>query len=301
MKHLYILIIFILIADVNGCNKKNETTVSATSFVLTSDPYLSLMQNEVDQYMSLYPQVKMEVRGTSTREAIVHLLNDSVRSIVVDRPFNEEEQQVAQQAYLKFAVSKIGEDGVAIIVHKQNSILNITSESVRRILTGGASTDWNQIQNFKQSGAVDLVLTDRNSGMYELLQKKLFSIKQALKPTAIMNNQSEVVQYVSTHPQSIGFVSASLVIDDRKNIKVLPVLAKSSDGIEKECLPGQQEIHDLLYPFHYSLYLYNAEAKTAVGVGFSAFVLSNVGQKVIQKAGLVPAFIPYRTIQLHAE
>jgi phosphate transport system substrate-binding protein len=300
MKRLHILISLVLIAGVSGCNKKPETVTSVPSFVMTADPYLPLIQNEVDQYMSLYPQVKMEVRGTSTREAIVHLLNDSVRSIVIDRQFNEEEQQASQQASIKFAVSKIGEDGVAIIVHKQNPILNITSESVRRILTG-ASTDWNQIQNVKWSGTVDLVLTGRNSGMYELLQQKLFSIQKPLEPTTIMNNQREVVQYVSTHPQSIGFVSVSLVTGDRKNIKVLPVLAKSPDGIEKEYLPGQQEIHDLLYPFHYSLYLYNAEAKAAVGVGFSALVLSNVGQKIIQKAGLVPASIPYRTIQLHAE
>jgi phosphate transport system substrate-binding protein len=197
-------------------------------------------------------------------------------------------------------VSKIGEDGVAIIVNKQNPILNVTQESVRRILSG-ESTEWNQVQNKKLSGAIDLVLTGRNSGMYELLQKNLFSIQKPLEPTTIVNFQSDVLQYVSAHPQSIGFVSAALVTGDRKNIKVLPVLVKSQDGIEKECYPGQQEIHDLLYPFHYSLYLYNAEVKAAAGVGFSALVLSNIGQKIVQNAGLVPASIPYRTIQLHAE
>ena len=72
-------------------------------------------------------------------------------------------------------------------------------------------------------------------------------------------------------------------------------------GNEKEYLPRQQEIHESLYPFHYSLYLYNTEAKAAVGVGFSALVLSNVGQKIFQRSGLVPVSIPYRTIQLNAE
>jgi hypothetical protein len=38
-----------------------------------------------------------------------------------------------------------------------------------------------------------------------------------------------------------------------------------------------------------------------VGVSFSAFVLSNIGQKIIQNVGLVPVSIPYRTILLHAE
>jgi ABC-type molybdate transport system substrate-binding protein len=110
-----------------------------------------------------------------------------------------------------------------------------------------------------------------------------------------------VIQYVSEHQHSIGCVAASLLTDEIVNVKILPLLTKSSDGSEKEYLPRQQEIHESLYPFHYSLYLYNTEAKAAVGLGFSAFVLSNVGQKIFQRSGLVPVSIPYRTIQLQAE
>jgi phosphate transport system substrate-binding protein len=300
MKYALLSILFILIIGIFGCKKRVETATSGHRLVLTADPYLPLMQQEVDQFMSLYPEVKVEVRGASTREAIVHLLNDSVRSIVIDRPFNEEERQVAEQASIRIVENKIAEDGIAIIVHKQNAISNITVESIRSIITSAAK-DWSQIKGARGSGAIDLVLTGRNSGMYELLQKKVFSSPKPLEPTAMMNNQRDVIQYVSTHPQSVGCVASSLVTDKVENIKVLPIIAKSPEGGEKEYLPGQQEIHDSLYPFHYSLYLYNAEAKAAVGVGFSALVLSNVGQKIIQKAGLVPVAIPYRTIQLHAE
>jgi phosphate transport system substrate-binding protein len=258
------------------------------------------MQQEVDQYMSLYPQVKMGVIGASTREAIVHLINDSVRCIVIDRPFNEEEQQVAKQVSVKIVENKIAEDGVAIIVHKQNPISSITVEYVRRIITR-ETKEWNQIVESHSSGPIDLVLTGRNSGMYELLQKNIFSLAASLEPTTIMSSQHEVIQYVSTHPRSIGYVAASLVVDERGRIKVLPVRTKSQESGEKEYLPGQQEIYSSLYPFHYSLYLYNTETDASLGVGFSALVLSNIGQKIIQKAGLVPALIPYRTIQLHAE
>jgi phosphate transport system substrate-binding protein len=258
------------------------------------------MQQEVDQFMSIYPEVKMEVRSASTREAVVLLLNDSVHSIVIDRQFNEEEQQVIQQAAIRIVENRIAEDGVAIIVHKQNPISSIHTESVRSIVTNTVK-DWSQITEAHWSGDIDFVLTGKNSGMYELLQKRIFSVSKPLEPTTVMPNQSEVVKYVSTHPQSVGCVAASLVNDEIEQIKVIPVLAKSPEGIEKKYVPRQQEIYNTLYPFHYSLYLYNAETKTSVGVGFGALVLSNVGQKIIQRAGLVPASIPYRTIQLHAE
>jgi len=283
-----------------GCTKKVETATSGHRLLLTADPYAPLMQQEVDQFMSMYPQVKMEVRSASTREAVVLLLNDSVQSIVIDRQFNEEEQQVIRQANIRIVENKIAEDGIALIANKQNPILSIHKESIRDIVNGTAK-DWNQITEAHWIGAIDFVLTSKNSGMHELLQKKIFSVSQSLKPTTILRTQNEVVQYVSTHLQSVGCVAASFVNGEKEKIKVISVFAKSPEGIEKKYEPRQQEIYDSLYPFHYSLYLYNAEQKTSVGVGFGALVLSNVGQKIIQRAGLAPASIPYRTIQLHAE
>jgi phosphate transport system substrate-binding protein len=300
MKRALLTMLFILVAVVCGCKKQTETGTLDHRVLLTADPYLPLMQQEVEQYISLYTQVKIEVRGASTRGAIVSLLNDSVNTIVVDRQFNEEERQVAQQASLRIVESKIAEDGVAIIVHKQNPIPNITTESVYRIVTKTA-TEWTQIADSHLSGSIDFVLTGRNSGMQELLQKTIFTISKPLEPTTVMNSQREVIQYVSEHPHSIGCVAASLLTDESANVKMLPVLTKSPDGSEKECLPKQLEIHESLYPFHYSLYLYNAETKATFGLGFSALVLSSVGQKIFQRAGLVPVSIPYRTIQLHAE
>ena len=299
MKRTLLLMLFLLMALVGGC-KKTETATSGYRLLLAADPYVPLMQQEVEQFLSLYPQVKMEVRGASTRGAIVSLLNDSVYTIVIDRQFNEEENQVVRQTSLRLVENKIAEDGIAIIVHKRNPILKIAAESVRRIATKTA-TEWTQIAESRWSGPIDLVLTGRNSGMYELLQAKIFAGSKPLEPNTVMNSQREVIQYVSVHTQSIGFVAASLLKNETANVKMLPVLAKSPDGGEKEYFPGQQEIHESLYPFHYSLYLYNTEAKAAVGVGFSALVLSNVGQKIFQRSGLVPVTIPYITIQLHAE
>ena len=299
MKRTLLSMLLILTAGICGC-KKTETATFGHSLLLAADPYLPLIQQEVEQFISLYPQVKMEVRGATTREAIVLLLNDSIHTIVIDRQFNDEEKQVAQQASIRLVENKIAEDGIAIIVNKQNSIANISAESVHRIVTK-TDTEWKQIAESHLSGPIDFVLTGRNSGMYELLQKKFFSESKPLEPSTVMNSQRGVIQYVSTHPQSIGFVAASILTNGSMDVKMLPVLTKSLDGSEKEYLPMQQEIHESLYPFHYSLYLYNAEAKAAVGVGFSALVLSNIGQKIFQRSGLVPVSIPYRTIQLNTE
>jgi phosphate transport system substrate-binding protein len=300
MKRYLCCVILAVLTCVYGCRKKEETPTSGERLLLAADPYLPLMQQEIEQFMSIYPGVKMTVRGASTREAIVLMLNDSVQSIVVDRQFNEEEQQIIKQASLKIVENKIAEDGIAIIVHRQNPIANISIESARKIAAGEAKK-WNQVPESGRPGYIELVLTDKNSGMYELLQKKIFSISEDLKPAVVMPDQDEVIKFVSANPKSIGFVASSLANADKGQVKIVPVLVKSQDGIEKSYMPQQEEIYNRLYPFHFSLYLYNAESKASVGIGFSAQVLSNIGQKIIQNAGLVPASIPYRIIQLNAE
>jgi phosphate transport system substrate-binding protein len=283
-----------------GCKKQTETATVGHRLLFVADPYVSLMQHEVEQFVSLYPQVNLDVRGVTTREAIVLLLNDSVHIIAVDRQFNEEEKQVVQQASLHMAESKMAEDGIAIIVHPQNPLSSITPESARQIITK-TLTEWSQLTSSRWTGPIDVVLTGRNSGMQELLQHKIFAVPKLLEPTTVMNTQHDVIQYVSKHPLSVGYVAASLLADGQPNVKMLPVSIISSDGTEKAYFPKQQEIFESLYPFHYSLYLYSAETKATVGLGFSAFVLSNIGQKIFQQSGLVPVSIPYRTIQLHAE
>jgi phosphate transport system substrate-binding protein len=300
MKKNLFLAFLVVFLSFYGCKKHEGTPPAKQRLVLIADPYLPIMKQEVEQYMSLYPKVKFEVLGATTREAIVHLLNDSVHSVIIDRQFNEEELQVAKQAAIRFNENLVAKDGIAIIVNKQNPISRLSIESAKRIVTSSIK-EWNQIPESRTAGGIDLVLTERNSGMYELIQKKFTTGSKSLEPTAIRNNQQEVVQYVSSHTQSIGFVAASLVINGAENFKVLPVIIKSAEGKEIGCLPGQQEIHDSLYPFQYSLYLYNTESTDADRIGFSAFILSNIGQTIIQKASLVPASMPYRTIQLTAE
>ena len=300
MNRVLLSIVCLLIACTGGCNKKTESATVGHRLLLAAEPYVPLMQQEVDQFVSLYPQGNMEVHGSSTRGAIVSLLNDSVYTIVTDRQFNEEERQVARQASIRLVENKIAEDAIAIIVHRQNPIESLAQESVNRIVTKTA-TAWMQISKSHRSGPIDLVCTGRNSGMYEMLQNKFLNGSKPLEPTLVLSSQEEVIQYVSAHPSSIGFVAASLLMGKSLHVKILPVLAKSPEGNEKAYFPGQQEIHESLYPFHYSLYLYNTEEKAAVGVGFSSLVLSHVGQKIFQNAGLVPVKIPYRTIQLQAE
>ncbi len=299
MKNFLLSILLISNVALWGCIKKAEPIDPNERLILVCEPYDIMMKRQVEQFISLYPENIVEVHTSTTREAIVCLLNDSINSIVVDRKFNEEENIVAQQASIKINENIIAKDGIAIIVHKKNPIPDLSIDLVKRIAKREIK-EWKQVPKSALAGAIDFTVVERNSGMYELIQKKILGDEKKIEATTILKTQQDVIKYVTKNLLSIGFVAASQVIKLHEAVKIIPITIKTEEG-EVKYLPGPQEIQQSLYPFRYSLYLYYTEAKAPSGVGFGAFVLSNVGQTIVQKADMVPVSIPYRTIQLKTE
>ncbi len=118
----------------SGCKKKENTVTSGSSLLLVCEPYGVLMQNEVQEFVSQYPDAHIEARTTSTRSAVVQMLNDSVHIICIDRELNDEERQVAQQASMHVVENRIADDAFAVIVHTLNPIEQVSKKSLERIV-----------------------------------------------------------------------------------------------------------------------------------------------------------------------
>ncbi|HLF20414.1 MAG TPA: substrate-binding domain-containing protein [Bacteroidota bacterium] len=296
---LMILPSFLIAGCVKKQHKPEETPTKGELLVLVTDSHEQIMNQETEEYTRLYPDASVEVAGVSTREAIVHFLNDSVKCICVDRQLNQEEVEVAKKADLLFTENIIAEDALAVIVHAGNPIENISYQDVKEIVSGEKNM-WKNIPGRGPSGSIEVVLTGRNSGMYELLQRYFFHLSHELFVTFLAKNQQEVMAYVSSHPQAFGIVSIGAVRNNPPSVKVLGI---ESTNIMKErfAKPSQINIYRSLYPMRYSLYLYTSTSSTGVAAGFSTFVRSMHGQKIIQNAGLVPVVIPNRVVQITTE
>ncbi len=285
-----------------GCRpKKEETPTAGSTVVLASQPLASLLQGEAAEYMSLYPETRLEVRAVETREAIVEMLNGGVHAIGIDRPLNPEERTVAADAGMNIVENSFATDALAIIVHADNPARRLSVESVRRIVTHSAVA-WIAIPESKWDRSIDLVLTGLNSGPPELLQRSFFHLPRSPEVSARVASQHDAIEYVRAHPSAVTFVSMMNLSGLPSDVRVLPVESTDSAAVGSYVLPTQMNVYQSLYPFHYSLYLVLAESKAAVGAGFSTYVIKTVtGQKAVQNAGLVPVKIPNRVIQLNPE
>lgn len=304
-----VLISVILVFSILGCTKRQGSDLRhGTLTVLVTESHLPLVQQVASDYQSIYPEVVMSVAGSSTRGAIVEMVNDSVHCIIVDRRLNDEERRAAQEARLNPVETEIARDALLVLVHPQNKLTAVSTAELGSILSGEI-TVWSKSPGSRLQGAIEICLTGRNSGLYEMLTRGFFKLQNDVPLTSIASSQDEILKYVATHPEAIGIVSYAVWKDTtqsafqqlKKNVRVLDILAKNADGVPGPVKVTQENIYDRIYPLTYSLYIYTAEKTPGTAQGFSAFVAGDIGQRDFMYAGLVPKTLPYRTIQLTQE
>jgi len=268
--------------------------------MLVSNPYLPLMSQEADEFMAEYDKTHIRMEGTTAREAVVALLNDSVRCICIGRPMNAEERRVAQDAGITVGTIRIGRDALVFIVSDGNPVKTIKLSTLKLIL-GKPGARWKNVPGSSLSGNIEVIFTGKNSGTYELLQRKFFDLGKEIAPTKTGPTEKEIVQYIRANPQALGIVSFASVVDHPNGVHMLAVESMDTTSQKTFVEPNQSNIYEELYPFTYSLYLYLSEKKLGVGSGFGTFVMTLMGQKIIQEYGIAPETIPSRIIQLKSE
>jgi phosphate transport system substrate-binding protein len=296
----------LIVLGVVGCTQRQGSDIrSGTLMVLVTESHLPLVQHMAEEYHGAFPNAVIEVRGTTTRAAIVDMANDSIHCIVVDRRLNEEERAAMESARLRVIETEIAQDGIAVLVHRGNKLSSISMEELAAILTGKTGV-WNAVPASKLRGPIELCLTGKNSGLYEMVVSHFFKIYGDVPVAAVAPSQRGVLEYVAAHPEAMGLISYGIWKDTsdvaqerwKKEIQLLTFSVRDSQGVQTTVKLNQRNVFDQYYPLTYSLYIYTSEKMPGTAQGFSAFVAGDRGQRMFQYAGLVPRTIPYRTIQL---
>jgi phosphate transport system substrate-binding protein len=306
MKFVEKFLILSLVVLIFGCESENkESPTKGRLNAVAADGYLQLSLEEANTFLQLYKETEITITTSSTREAIVDLINGDTPLIITDRILNDEEKQAADTGKLVLRQVLVATDALVVLVHKNNSLQNISLGNMTKIVTGELRR-WKDLPGADLRGDIQFVTTGQNSGSYELIQNHLLSTNLKIVPAITAVDQAQIMDYVANHTGAIGIVSAASfhrqpTAADPDVVRTLSFTSIDSTGKNVEYGPHPAYIHLGLYPLHYPVYvIFNVE-KSQLAAGFCAFITSAPGQKIILNWGLVPATMPIRLVQLNKE
>lgn len=286
-------------------NEEVETATIGKLNLTVSDDVFPITEIQVNEFMRLYPDAKIKLISTSSRDAIVQLLNDSVEIIVSGRNLNKEEKEVAIKNEIKIDSILIAYEGIAVIVNNKNKVSQITTNEIKNILNGKIF-NWSNIKGSNLQSKILLNFCGVNDGVNEFLRGRFFGGDNFSATSIVCKNSEEVISNVEKYDNSIGFISQNWIEIKKENIKVLDVHDPNyyRDSVKKEVeyfSIHQANIYRNYYPLWRKLFILHRNIRDGVGVGFSTHVATNIGQQIFVKNGLVPATLPVRLVQLSNE
>jgi phosphate transport system substrate-binding protein len=307
MKNL--LFFFFISIALSACIENTEkayddTPTSGTVAIGVDETLYPVIKQEAFLFEQLYTRTKLIMRYKPEVGVLKDLLGDSIRMAVMARELTQEEKDFFAQKSLNPRITPLAYDAVVFLLHPSNKATKLTYNQVLQIIKGEI-TDWKQLGG--TAGKINLVFDNANSSTVTYLMKT--AGVQALPPNSFSAKINQaVVQHTSENPSSLGIIGLSWICDyDDKKVKgfldkVNMAAIEPRDTLKGNFYTPSQETTGLkTYPFTRLVNIVNIETKSGLATGFSAFMASDRGQRVILKAGMSPYEMPIRLLYLHSK
>jgi len=309
---LYLLLFFSVIL-ISGCGNKpnteyNDTPTTGRISIAVDETFQPVIEDELPVFHATYQYATVTPIYTPEVDALNLLVKDDVRLAVVSRPLSKDEMDFFHDSKFFPREVAIAVDGIAIIVHPSNPDSLFTVDQIRKILLGEI-TDWNQINPGSKSGKINVVFDNPKSSTVRFVVDSITKTGKLGDQLSALKYNTDVVDYVSKSPGSVGIIGVSWV-SDRRDPKCLTFLSKirvariskaQKATVENSFQPYQAYIATGEYPFRRIIYMILTEPRTGLASGFLSFVSSDRGQRVILKTGILPYTQVIRLVNVRDE
>lgn len=290
----YFLVSAILIPLlVIGCKKKEDTVEKTIITIKGSDTMVNLSQKWAEEYMKLNPNVSIQVTGGGSGTGVAALLNKTTDLANSSRELKSSELEEAKTKGVTPVVYEVALDGIAVIVHSQSKVDNLTLQQVSDIFAG-------KIKNWKELGGADMPITlygrENSSGTYEFFKEHVLGKDANGKQvdyspsTQVLQGTAALGEAVARDVKGIGYGGVGYFAE-RNDIRILHI-KKDENSTAISPAENNKVNYDVIWNGDYSIsrYLYcftNGEASGKVK-DFMDFITSEAGQNVVKTMEYIP-------------
>ncbi len=215
--------------------------------------------------MKLHPQEKIFIQGGGSTAGVQAVLRGACPLGMSSRNLTSEEKGLL--------AIPIAYDAIAVIVHRQNPLPNLTKIQIQKIFSG-------EIKNWQELGGenrpITLVTREEGSGTREAFQHLIMEDKDISLAALVQDSNGAIRQVVGDDPQAIGYISLGLLNEKVKALRI--------DGAEPNLENIRNQRYKIIRPF---LFVFKKEPLGIIK-DFLNFILSPAGQKIMAREGLMP-------------
>lgn len=258
--------------DNNGGDTANNGGAAAISGTVSTDGSTS-MEKVIgalsESYMAANKDVTVNYNPTGSGAGITAVQEGTCDIGLSSRALKDEEKAAGLQETV------LAYDGIAIIVHPDNPVSDLSIEQIAKLYTG-------EITNWKDVGGKDaqVVLIGREaaSGTRDGFES-ITGTKDKCQYRQELTSTGDVITAVSQNPDAIGYASLAAIKDSVKALNV--------DGVT----PSEASVKDGSYKVQRPFVLVTVEGKalSSAAQSFFDYATSPAAADIIAKAGAVAA------------
>ena len=303
------------------CRKApTNTSTSGLATIVCDDSFENIMNQEIDVFeYTTKGNANIIPYYVSEKACIDSLLDFRTKTIVIARDLTEKEKAYLKSEKKLVRSNRIAVDAIALIVNPGNPVEILSEKEIGEILSGEI-TRWDQIEPSKL-GEIQVVFDNEGSSTVQYMRDSLMNGRKFSPNVYAQNSNQEVFAQVQQRKSALGIIGVSWISADMRtrdlpreerikslerqdttvaefdtSIKVLKV--RRDDSIEAY-KPYQGYIYDGRYPLYRSIYMITTSANGSLSHGFYSFVTGTIGQKIIQRTGILPARVQPRMVNLN--
>jgi len=292
-----------------GCTKKEEgvvldTMTSGKVKIVVDESYKPIFDTQLDVFHSDYPAAKITPIYLPEAEMMNKFLaSDSLHVAVVSRELTAQEKQYFEKIKVVPIITKVAKDAIALVVHPSMGEVSLTVSQLKDIFSGKIRS-WSGVG--AKGGDIKVVFDNPNSSSARYISEQFTGGGKLPDNIFATKQTSDVLNYVAENVGVLGVIGVNWIsdLDDPTNpsfSKKIEVVAVAKSEGEEYFKPYQAYIARKDYPLTREVSVISREGRSGLGKGFSFFVASDKGQRIILKSGLVPATAPLRLIKAKNE
>jgi phosphate transport system substrate-binding protein len=288
-----VIFIFILLLA-GGCADTGENTAStlapnvrAEAYIQNkgSDTIVNLALAWAEEYQLMHPEIRISVTGGGSGTGIASLLNGTVDIANASRDISEVEISEARSRGIEAEEHIIARDAIAVIVHLNNPVNQLTMAQVSAIFRG-EYTNWQQLGG--EDRPIVKVSRETNSGTHIYFLEEVIRLGQEdnheifSADTLLLPSSEGIISEVSDNPNAIGYDGLGYVTD---HVKVVAI-AREEGG--EYIMPSVETVNTEEYPISRDLYMYTRRDPSDAIQEYIDWILSPEAQAIVTQLGFVP-------------